>query len=81
MIAYDEVNTRVALIADPNDVAAPWKQNSWLGYSSAWNGVATRMRSAIEYSDEFAMHLSNGNERYLEERALFSCIVGGAFGD
>lgn len=78
--SYDEVNDRVALIANPNDAAAPWKRNAWFGYAAAWNGLAYRLRSAIEYDEEFGRLISLGtapprDEHYAQERALFGCVA------
>jgi hypothetical protein len=78
--SYDGVNEIAAVIANPNDKAAPWKQNSWFGYSAAWNGFALRLRSATEYDAEFGNLISistapNQEIRYAQERALFGCIT------
>jgi hypothetical protein len=78
--SYDLVNERVASIANPNDAGAPWKKNAWFGYASAWNGLAVRLRSAVEYNQEFGRMISLGaapppEDRYTQERALFGCIA------
>jgi hypothetical protein len=78
--SYDEVNDRVALIANPNDPAAPWKRNSWVGYASAWKGLAFRLRSAVGYDREFGRLISLSTAethevRYAQERALFGCVA------
>ena len=78
--AYDRVNDQAVLIANPNDTTAPWKQNSWFGYASAWNGLAIRLRSAVEYDAEFGRLIAPSTapgqeERYNQERALFGCIA------
>lgn len=78
--SYDQVNDRAASIANPNDTTAPWKKNSWFSYASAWNGLAIRLRSAVEYDQEFGrlIVLSTAppqEERYFQERALFGCVA------
>ena len=78
--AYDQVNDRVALIANPNDPKVPLKKNSWFSYASAWNGFAIRMRSAIDYDQEFGRLIAQSTapppeERYFQERALFGCAA------
>lgn len=78
--SYDGVNEIAAVIANPNDSAAPWKQNSWFGYSGAWNGLALRLRSATEYDTEFGSLIAistapNQEVRHAQERALFGCIT------
>ena len=77
---YNDINVRAALIADPNDAAAPWKRNAWFGYSAAWNGLAYRLRSALEYDEEFGRLIALGTappreEHYAQERALFGCVA------
>lgn len=78
--SYDSVNEQAALLANPNDTSVSLKQDSWFGYSAAWNGFAIRLRSVIEYDAEFgrliAISTAPDEElRYLQERALFGCIV------
>lgn len=78
--SYDSVNERAAAIANPNDPTAPSKKNSWFSYASAWNGVAIRLRSAVEYDHEFAGLIARGtapghDDRYAQERALFGCLT------
>ena len=78
--SYDKVYALAAVIADPNDAAAPWKQNAWFGSASAWNGLAIRLRSTIEYDAEFGRLITLSTapaqeEHYAQERALFGCIA------
>jgi len=78
--SFDAVNDQVASIANPNDLAAPWKKNAWFNHGAAWNGLAYRLRSAVEYNEEFGrlIALSTSpppDERYSQERALFGCIA------
>ena len=78
--SYDRVNEQAAVLANPNDASAPWKQDSWFGYAAAWNGFAIRLRAAIEYDVEFARLISVSTApeqevRYEQERALFGCVV------
>ncbi|BCB27915.1 hypothetical protein SKTS_28010 [Sulfurimicrobium lacus] len=78
--SYDRVNEAAAVVANPNDAAAPWKQTSWFGYSAAWNGLALRLRSATEYDAEFGRLIAistapDQEVRYVQERALFGCIA------
>lgn len=78
--SFDAINDQVASIANPNDLAAPWKKNAWFSYGAAWNGLAYRLRSAVEYNEEFGrlIALSTSpppDERYSQERALFGCIA------
>ena len=78
--SYDQVNERVAKAADPNNATTPWKRNAWFSYAAAWNGVAVRLRSAVEYDEEFAGLIAATTappheERYAQERALFGCVA------
>jgi hypothetical protein len=80
VVSYDLVNKRVASIASPNEAQAPGKKNAWFGYASAWNGLAIRSRSAVEYDEEFARLITLGTsppheDFYAQERALFGCIA------
>jgi hypothetical protein len=77
---YSDINERVAIIANPNDPAALWKRNAWFGYAAAWNGLAYRLRSALDYDAEFGGLIELGTappreEHYAQERALFGCIA------
>lgn len=77
---YISVNVQVAIVANPNDSDNPGKRNSWHSYASAWNGVAYRLINAVESHEEFEKSISKstapgGQENYIQERALFSCIV------
>jgi hypothetical protein len=78
--AYDSVNDRVAVLANPNDSTATWKRNAWSGYASAWNGLAYRLCSAVEYDESFGRSIKISTapavkERYVQERSLFGCVA------
>ena len=80
IVSYDKVNEQAAILTGINNTGASWEQNSWFGYASAWNGVAIRLRSAIEYDAEFGHHISISTAPeyevlYAQERALFDCIT------
>lgn len=77
---YDSVNERAAKIANPNIPSEPTKKNAWHAYASAWNGVAFRLRATVDYHEEFTRSIvkttsPGGDERYIQERALFGCVV------
>ena len=77
---YNDINARAALVANPNDATASWKRNAWFGYSAAWNGLAYRWRSAVEYGEKFERLIALGTappreEHYAQERALFGCVA------
>ena len=77
---YDSINERAAKISDPNDLSRPTNKNTWHTYASAWNGVAFRLRATFDYHEEFAQSVAKtsapgGNERYIQERALFGCVL------
>lgn len=74
---YDSVNERAAKYADPN---VPAMKNAWHVYASAWNGVAFRLRAAMDYHQDFAQSIVKstapaGEERNIQERALFGCAA------
>jgi hypothetical protein len=78
--AYDTVNDRVRVIADPNAVGPPWRRSAWFGYAAAWNGLAYRLCSAAQYDAEFGLLIEKGTapsrpDHYAQERALFGCVT------
>lgn len=77
---YDAVVDYAVTLANPNDASAPWKSDVWFSFTAAWLSFASRLRSASEYSEEFAALLELGTappreEQYRQERALFGCIT------
>lgn len=77
--AFDGVHQLSKVIADPNDSADPAKRNVWLGYSTAWTGVAVRLRATFDYNEHFVQSISRSTappheERYFQERALYGCL-------
>lgn len=81
--SYDQAYDRVSLITkptDPNDPLKVLKKNSHSSYISAWKGLAIRMRSTVEYDQEFRQLIVLNTappleERYSQERALFGCVA------
>ena len=80
LLAYDQVMDLAVLWANPNESAAPWKVNAWFGFTAGWIGFAMRLRSAIEYNQEFGSLIALGSSpprpvQYLQERAFFGCVT------
>ena len=80
LVAYDSVADLAVSWANPNDPAAPWKVNAWFGFTRGWIGFAMRLRSAVEYHQEFASLIAMGSSpprsvQYLQERAFFGCMT------
>jgi len=75
--AYHGVNQLMAVIANPNEQASPITKDAWAVYAGAHNGVAIRLRSANEYSDDFVQLMEHGPSNfetvYQEEKALNGC--------
>lgn len=51
-------------------------------FSTAWIGLAYRLRATIDYHEEFRRAITSGTapppmDRYRQETALFTCIVSG----
>ena len=77
--AYNGVFRVSRLIADPNDATTPSKRNAWHGYSTAWTGLAVRLLSSLDYSEEFGESIARSTapphgERYRQERALYGSL-------
>ena len=78
--SYDVVADYAIRMANPNDPAARWNTNAWFGFGTGWLGFAMRLRSAMEFNEEFGILIaaspSPGRaEQYKQERALFACIT------
>lgn len=79
LLAYDQVMDLAVLWANPNEPAAQWKVNSWFGFTAGWIGFAMRLRSAVEYNQEFGTLIALGSSpsrpvQYSQERAFFGCV-------
>jgi hypothetical protein len=65
---YDGVAKKAVLISNPNDATSPGKINSWFGFSDAWIGLGMRLRSVVEYDDEFGRLIASSTSPGREEQ-------------
>jgi hypothetical protein len=70
---FDAVNERVSQ-------QAVHDKDLWHGFASAWNGVAYRLRAALEHASSFALAISASsapppNERYRQDHDLFGFVI------
>ncbi|MGH7373949.1 MAG: hypothetical protein ACREJY_06960 [Candidatus Rokuibacteriota bacterium] len=70
---FDTVNERVSQRRSGS-------KDIWHGFASAWNGVAYRMRAALDHEEGFAKSVTNSSapppdERYRQDHDLFGFVV------
>jgi len=70
---FDSVNERVAQRSSGNE-------DIWYGFASAWNGVAYRMRAALDHERAFTTSVAGATappieERYRQDHDLFGFVV------